>query len=78
MFFWVMGFWAVGVIVSFINGNRRLPLVILLLGIGVVAATFKGLLGYYGIAALAILRCPLRGQWWLTFIVRRKKGEVYD
>lgn len=55
MFIWVMAFWAVGVIVSFINGNRRLPFAILLLGIGVITATLKGLLGYYGIAALAIL-----------------------
>jgi hypothetical protein len=55
MFFWVMGFWIVGVIVSFINGNRGLPLVILLLGSGVVAATFAGVAGYYGIAALAAL-----------------------
>jgi hypothetical protein len=52
---WVMGFWIVGVIVSFINGNRALPVIILLLGIGVVAATFNGMLGYYGIAALAVL-----------------------
>ncbi len=55
MFFWVMGFWIVGVVVSFIYGNRGLPLIILLLGIGVVAATFAGFAGYYGIAALAIL-----------------------
>jgi hypothetical protein len=53
--FFVMAVWIVGVIVSFIYGNRVLPLIILVLGIGVVAATFNGTLGYYGIAALAVL-----------------------
>ncbi len=53
--FFVMAVWIVGVIVSFIYGNRALPLIILVLGIGVVAATFKCVLGYYGIAALAVL-----------------------
>ena len=55
MFFFVMATWIVGVIVSFIYENRALPLVILVLGVVVVAATFNGIAGYYGIAALALL-----------------------
>ncbi len=55
MFFFVIGVWLVGIIVSFINGNRVLPLVILVVGVGVVAATFMGIAGYFGTAALAIL-----------------------
>jgi hypothetical protein len=55
MFFFVMATWIVGVIVSVINGNRGLPLVVLLLGLGAVAAMFAGIGGWFGMAVLAIL-----------------------
>jgi hypothetical protein len=45
----------VGVIVSFIYENRTLPLVILVLGIGVVVAASKEMLGIYYLAALGVL-----------------------
>ena len=45
----------VGVIVSFFYGNRTLPLVILLIGIGVAVAAFKGMLGIFGLATLGVL-----------------------
>jgi hypothetical protein len=43
--------WAGGVIISFYNGNRKLPLVVLLLGLGLLFAPT----GVWGIAGLAIL-----------------------
>jgi hypothetical protein len=43
--------WAVGVIISFYNGNRKLPLTILLLGLGFLFAP----IGVWGIAGIAIL-----------------------
>ena len=55
MFFIVLATWLVGVVVSFIYGNRKLPLIILLLGGGVVIAIFSGIAGWFGVAALAIL-----------------------
>ena len=39
--------WAGGVIVSLYNGNRKLPLIVLLLGIGLLFAP----IGVWGIAA---------------------------
>ena len=47
--------WAGGVILSFANGNRKLPLIVLLLGIGFLIATFKGHANLFGIAGIAIL-----------------------
>lgn len=55
MFFIVLATWLVGIIVSFIYGNRKLPFIILLLGGGVLAAVFTGHGGWFGVAALAIL-----------------------
>jgi hypothetical protein len=56
LFFYVaIGAWIGGVIVSFASGNRKLPLVILLLGIAILIATFKGHAGLFGIAGIAIL-----------------------
>jgi hypothetical protein len=43
--------WVVGVIISFFNGNRKLPLTILLLGLGLLFAP----IGVWGIAGIAIL-----------------------
>jgi len=47
--------WLADVAVSFHNGNRKLPTVILLLGIGVVVATWTGRAGPFGTAGLALL-----------------------
>jgi hypothetical protein len=46
--------WAGGVVVSFYNGNWKLPLVVLLLGIGMLLAPI-GLFGIAGIALLAAI-----------------------
>jgi hypothetical protein len=45
----------VGIIISFIYGNRALPMLILALGCGILWAVFAGLAGWWGIAGLAIL-----------------------
>ncbi len=59
MFFIVLAAWLVGVIVSFIYGNRRLPLIVLVLGAGVLAAVFTGHAGVFGLTALAILTATI-------------------
>jgi hypothetical protein len=46
--------WAGGVVVSFYNGNWKLPLVVLLLGIGLLLASI-GLFGIAGVALLAAI-----------------------
>jgi len=43
--------WIGGVIVSFYNGNRKLPIVVLLLGLGLLLAP----IGFWGTAGIAIL-----------------------
>jgi len=48
--------WIGSVIVSFAIGNRKLPLIVLLLGVGLLIATFTTSLGFFGIAGIAILR----------------------
>jgi len=47
--------WIGGVVVSFALGNRKLPLIVLLLGIGLLFVTFARLVGLFGIAGIAIL-----------------------
>ena len=47
--------WLAGVAVSYYNGNRKLPTVILLLGIAIVVATATGHAGVFGTAGLALL-----------------------
>jgi len=47
--------WLGGVVVSFINGNRRLPAIVFLLGLVLVGLTFWGKAGYFGLAGIAIL-----------------------
>jgi hypothetical protein len=47
--------WIGGVVVSFSIGNRKLPLIVLLLGIGLLIATFATPVGLFGIAGIAIL-----------------------
>lgn len=51
MFFIVIIAWAGGVIISFHNGNRKLPLVVLLLGLGLLFAP----IGVWGIAGITLL-----------------------
>ncbi len=43
--------WIGGVIVSFYNGNRKLPLTVLLLGVGLLLAP----IGFWGTAGIALL-----------------------
>ena len=43
--------WVGGVIISFYNGNRKLPFVVLILGLGLLFAP----VGVWGIAGIAIL-----------------------
>lgn len=43
--------WIGGVIISFINGNRKFPLIVLLLGIGLLFAP----VGVWGLAGIALL-----------------------
>ncbi len=47
--------WIGGVVVSFYIGNRKLPLIVLLLGVGLLIATFTTRVGLLGIAGIAIL-----------------------
>ena len=44
-----------GVVVSFVNGNRLLPAIILLLGVGLTVLMFNGIGGPFGLAGIAIL-----------------------
>ena len=55
MFFIVLGVWIVGVIVSFIYGNRGLPLTILMCGVAATALQFTIGIGFFYIAVMAIL-----------------------
>ena len=54
-FFIVLVAWIVGVVMSFSNGNRKLPLTILLLGLLDLVGIFVFRLGWIGISILAIL-----------------------
>lgn len=51
MFFIAVIAWIGGVIISFYNGNRKLPLIVLLLGLGLLFAPIEG----YGLAGIALL-----------------------
>lgn len=55
MFYIVISAWLVGVVVSFIYGNRKLPIAILLIGIGATAVQFTIGIGYIYIAVMAVL-----------------------
>jgi hypothetical protein len=60
LFFYVaVGAWIGGVVVSCLSGNRKLPLVILLLGVGLLTATFTGHARWFGIAGIAILAATI-------------------
>jgi hypothetical protein len=47
----VLGAWLGGVVVSFYNGNRKLPAIVLLLGVAFLVAP----LGFWSTAGLALL-----------------------
>ena len=52
MFFLIaLAAWVAGVMVSFYNGNRKFPLIVLLLGIGLLCAP----IGVWKVAGLALL-----------------------
>ena len=56
MFFYIaLIAWLGGVVVSYANGNRRLPTVVLLLGLALVVLTFMGKAGFFGLAGIAFL-----------------------
>ncbi len=55
MGFIVLGAWIAGVIVSWINGNRKLPLSILGIGIVVLGLHFTIGLGMYALLLMAVL-----------------------
>ena len=44
-----------GVVLSFVNGNRLMPAIILVLGLSLAALTFMGVAGPLGLAGVAIL-----------------------
>ena len=47
--------WLVGVGVSFSNGNRRLPAIVLGLGLVFLVLSFSGKAGPFGLAGIAVL-----------------------
>ncbi len=55
MAFIVLAAWLVGIIVSFVNGNRRLPFSILGIGILVLAGHFTVGFGIFALLAMAVL-----------------------
>lgn len=55
MFFFAMGAWLVGVVVSLINYNRKLPLTILSIGSVVLYIHYTMGLGHITTAILALL-----------------------
>ena len=54
MFYIVIAAWLVGVIVSLINGNRRLPLIIFVIGAAATALQFTVGLGYPYLIIMAV------------------------
>lgn len=56
MFFYIALIGLVGgVVVSFANGNRTLPAIILVLGLSLAALTVMGVAGPFGMAGVALL-----------------------
>jgi len=55
MFFVVIAAWLVGIIVSLINHNRKLPLSILAIGVLFLVGHFTIGFGFFAIAVMAIL-----------------------
>jgi hypothetical protein len=55
MFFVVLAAWLVGVILSLMNGNRKLPITIFAIGAAATAYQFSAGMGYFYIALMAII-----------------------
>ena len=55
MFFIVIAAWLAGIIISLKFGNRKLPITILLIGLGATATQFTIGLGYTYIVVMAII-----------------------
>ena len=54
--FWIaVAAWLIGVLVSFINGKRKLPFTILFLGVLDIVGIFNFDLGWIGLSFLALL-----------------------
>lgn len=51
LFLFALIAWLAGVVMSFVNGNRKLPLVVLLIGLGLIFAP----IGIWKLAGIAIL-----------------------
>ena len=62
MAFIVLAAWLVGVIVSLVNGNRKLPLGILGIGVLILAIHFTVGLGMFALLSMAILAIII----WIT------------
>jgi hypothetical protein len=63
---WIGGSW-----VSIVNGNRRLPSVVLLLGLVFVVLIFMGKAGYFDVAGIALLAAII----WIANDVEIKNAE---
>jgi len=48
-----------GVVISFCNGNWKLPSTVLVLGMGLLIGAFTGYFGLYGLAGMAVLAAIL-------------------
>jgi hypothetical protein len=62
MAFIVLAAWLVGVIVSLVNGNRKLPLSILGIGVLILGIHFTVGLGMFALMSMAILTIII----WIT------------
>jgi hypothetical protein len=63
--------WIGGSLTSFVNGNRRLPSVVLLLGLVFVVLSFMGRAGYFDVAGIAVLAAII----WIANDVEIKNTE---
>lgn len=55
MFFIVLAAWLAGIVTSLINGNRKLPISIFIIGTAATALQFTVGIGYAYIALMAII-----------------------
>jgi|ERR1022692_4038425 hypothetical protein len=63
--------WIGGSLASIANGNRRLPSVVLFLGLVFVVLTFMGRAGYFDVAGIAVLAAII----WIANDVKIKNAE---
>jgi D-alanyl-lipoteichoic acid acyltransferase DltB (MBOAT superfamily) len=63
--------WIGGSLASIANGNRRLPSVVLLLGLVFVVLTFMGRAGYFDVAGIAVLAAII----WIANDMETKNAE---